>query len=139
MRLLVCGSREFTNAALMRSWFKALLHPGDVVIHGGARGADVMAGTLAIEFLMNMEVYLADWKRHGRKAGPIRNTLMLREGKPDCVLAFPGRGPGTRDMMDKALRAGLRVIDGNADGPIAEVLNLVRQNLRENPPTKVWR
>lgn len=42
-------------------------------------------------------------------AGPIRNSRMLREGKPDLVLAFPGHG-GTADMVKQAGEAGVGVM-----------------------------
>jgi hypothetical protein len=35
---------------------------------------------------------------------------MLALGKPDLVLAFPG-GRGTRDMVAKAIKAGVRVVE----------------------------
>lgn len=52
--------------------------------------------------------YPADWEKHGRAAGPIRNEKMLIVGTPDMVLAFPG-GRGTADMIRKAEAAGLPV------------------------------
>ena len=50
----------------------------------------------------------AEWSKLGRKAGPIRNALMLRLGQPNLVLAFPG-GMGTRNMTDQAIAAGIAV------------------------------
>jgi hypothetical protein len=35
---------------------------------------------------------------------------MLDEGKPDLVIAFPG-GRGTADMVKKARRAGVEVVE----------------------------
>lgn len=52
----------------------------------------------------------ANWKSHGKGAGPIRNQKMIDEGKPDLVLAFPG-GRGTADMVRRAKAAGVRVIE----------------------------
>ncbi|HVM95122.1 MAG TPA: hypothetical protein VMT89_01980, partial [Candidatus Acidoferrales bacterium] len=52
--------------------------------------------------------FMADWRRNGRAAGPIRNQQMLTEGKPDLVVAFPG-GRGTRDMVNKAKAANVAV------------------------------
>ena len=52
----------------------------------------------------------ADWAKHGRKAGPIRNQRMIDEGRPDLVVAFPG-GTGTADMVERARVAGIRVIE----------------------------
>jgi hypothetical protein len=55
---------------------------------------------------------MADWKRLGRKAGPIRNQRMLVEGKPDLVVAFPG-GKGMAGMVTLARNAsiGIMVVD----------------------------
>ena len=55
-------------------------------------------------------VFQADWAGLGRKAGPIRNKLMLDEGKPDLVVAFPG-GRGTAHMTRIARGAGIEVIE----------------------------
>ena len=48
--------------------------------------------------------------RYNAAAGAIRNAKMLRDGKPDMVLAFSG-GNGTRDMMQQSKRAGMPVLD----------------------------
>jgi hypothetical protein len=37
------------------------------------------------------EVTQGEWDELGKKAGPLRNQRMLDEGKPDLVVAFPGR------------------------------------------------
>jgi len=50
----------------------------------------------------------ADWSRHGKSAGPIRNRQMLIEGRPDIVVAFPG-GKGTANMIKQAVEAGVKV------------------------------
>ena len=52
-----------------------------------------------------------DWKKYGKKAGPLRNQQMLEEGKPDLVVAFPG-GNGTADMVRRAKKAN---IEGDGD------------------------
>ena len=52
----------------------------------------------------------ADWEKLGRKGGPIRNQLMLDEGRPDLVVAFPGRR-GAADMVRRARTACIEVIE----------------------------
>jgi hypothetical protein len=53
-----------------------------------ARGAD----TLAEEWAKVRGIpCTADWDDLGRKAGPIRNAQMLRKGRPELVVACPGR------------------------------------------------
>ena len=107
MRILVCGSRHFKDRDLMTN---RMFHFGRdvVVIHGGAEGADKMAGEIAAFLGLKVEVFPADWKTHGKKAGPLRNQRMLDEGKPDHVVAFPLEGSvGTWDMIRRAQRAGI--------------------------------
>lgn len=88
-----------------------LLLKGSVVIHGGAEGADRLAGRWARFYGHQEEVYEAAWETHGRAAGPIRNHRMLIEGKPDRVIAFrmPGESRGTDDMIRRARGAGIPV------------------------------
>ena len=57
----------------------------------------------------------ADWKRHGRAAGPIRNGEMLKD-RPDLVVAFPG-GKGTANMVTQATNAGIEIVLVGCNGP----------------------
>jgi SLOG family YspA-like protein len=82
--------------------------PNVVIITGGASGVDSTATDWAAVNWCQFKEYKADWKKHGRAAGPIRNQRMLDEGKPDLVVAFPG-GRGTADMVKRAKAAGVPV------------------------------
>src|ERR1700677_2668197 len=114
MRVLVCGGRDFTNYLLLHKELLLLYHCNKIteVIHGGARGADKMGGKWFTDRHIPERVFKANWELHGKAAGPIRNQQMLDEGKPDLVIAFPG-GNGTRDMIQRAKKAGIRVIEIN--------------------------
>ena len=112
MRVLVCGGRDFTAKQWMFQQLNACNHergPFSVVIHGGARGADTLAGEWADAHGFPVRVYRADWKLNGKAAGPIRNKIMLDHGKPDLVIAFHG-GRGTDDMIKRARAAGIDVV-----------------------------
>ncbi len=101
MRVLVCGSRNWTNAALISTYLQNI--GATLIIHGNARGADRLAGQSASQLNIPVEVYPADWDRYGKRAGFIRNREMLEEGKPDLVLAFwDGYSNGTRNMIELA-------------------------------------
>jgi len=78
------------------------------IIHGGASGADTLAGEWAAVNGCRCEVFPADWSKHGRAAGPIRNRQMIEEGRPDHVLAMAG-GAGTQNMISQAIKYGLTV------------------------------
>lgn len=111
MKVLVTGSREWTNWAAIYTAL-ATLPPGSTVVHGHCpRGADHIADILARAIGHSVVRIPADWNRYGRAAGPIRNRLMLTL-HPDIehVLAFPvPQSRGTVDMIRAATAAGKRV------------------------------
>lgn len=129
LRILITGSREFKDTdAIAKALIKAIEDYGThllvntgphkvptvlwdkiTVVHGGARGADTIAGRIASAWGMDVEQHPADWRWHGRAAGPIRNSEMVQLGADVC-LAFPlGRSPGTRNCMQLAEAAGIPV------------------------------
>lgn len=98
---------------------------GFTLIEGGAPGADDIAAWWADNSPMHSHnerpddppfehlQFKADWKRHGRGAGHIRNQQQLDEGKPDTVVAAKNgfdwslSGGGTEDMVRRAKAAGI--------------------------------
>ena len=110
MRVLVCGGRDFTDARLLNRTLDELHFktPITLLIHGNARGADLLADEWAFDRTVKVKRFPADWIRHRNSAGPIRNKQMLVEAKPELVVAFRG-GAGTSDMMTQARRAGVEV------------------------------
>lgn len=119
MRILVTGSRHWTDREAIEQAlidvteeYVQLTH---VLIHGDALGADTLSSQIVLDWVEQgvewaTERFPADWTKHGRKAGPIRNVQMLAEGKPDICLAFPLPGSkGTWDMIRKANKAGVEV------------------------------
>jgi hypothetical protein len=112
MRVLVCGGRTFYKAELLARTLIAIHSktPLTLVIHGTATGADSLAGAWALTHRVNVLRYPPAWTKHGKQSGAIRNRQMIIEGKPDLVVAFPG-GRGTRDIVDQAKAAGIRVIE----------------------------
>lgn len=115
MRVLVCGGRAYSDKRSVYHVLDrvALEHPVDCIISGCASGADSLAIDWADDDVHHPTVFVArfpaDWRAHGRSAGPIRNQRMVDEGKPDLVVAFPG-GRGTADMVRRAEAAGVPVL-----------------------------
>ncbi|OEO24082.1 hypothetical protein AX279_19830 [Pseudomonas sp. J237] len=109
VRIIVCGGRKYSDGDAV---YKLLdyIHATRVIaeiIHGGAPGADSLAGAWAKSRNVKCTVEPADWKTYGDAAGPIRNKKML-EHKPDGVVAFPG-GRGTYSMRKLAKESGIPV------------------------------
>jgi len=83
------------------------------VIHGGADGVDAFANTWAFCSRSPHLVFpipKEEWERVGNIAGNLRNTKMLKEGKPDVAIAMPGGG-GTADMVRKLKEAKIKVME----------------------------
>lgn len=112
MVVLVCGSRDWKDRDAILTRLEALSDEDDdiTVIHGGATGADSAAGGIATGLGYGTRCYFPDWKKHGKKAGILRNQQMLDDGKPDLVIAFwDGASRGTDDMIKRARKAGVQV------------------------------
>lgn len=111
MRLLVCGGRDYTDRARVYRVLTAVHEKRGVelVVSGGAQGADFLGEAWAKSQGIPIHVYPAEWARYGSRAGILRNQRMLDEEEIDGVVAFPG-GIGTADMVRRAEKAGIRVM-----------------------------
>ena len=109
-RVLVCGGRDYRDKEAVDAALSKLKPSMSALMCGGAPGADTLAWDWAWANGFHCERYFADWKAHGRAAGPIRNQRMIDEGKPDLVIAFSG-GRGTADMVRRARSAGITVME----------------------------
>ncbi len=112
MRILVCGGRDYADIPALDTALDAIhaQRPVTRLIHGAARGADSLAAAWARSRGIPTLPFPADWNKHGKAAGFLRNATMLREGCPDLVVAFPG-GKGTAHMVKLARNAGVTVLE----------------------------
>ena len=116
--VLVCGGRDFQDYRSVEDELD-LLQP-DRIIHGAARGADSLAGRYARDNRVECREFPAVWrpadgrdpetgrplrKGYNPRAGFQRNDQMLRDGRPDLVVAFPG-GRGTAHMAWRTRMVG---------------------------------
>lgn len=111
MKVLVTGSRNWTDREAIIKAFSEYGFESKVTLISGAcpTGADAIAEELAERRGWNIERHPADWQKHGRAAGPIRNQQMV-DRKPDLVLAFILNGSkGASGTVAMARKAGLRV------------------------------
>ena len=108
MKVLICGSRNITDPALVS---QAVSQSGITTTHiisGGARGVDRLAGEYAVSQGIGFTEYPADWDKYGKRAGFIRNYAMV--GAADAVIAvWDGTSPGTKHSIEFARSCGKRV------------------------------
>lgn len=115
MKILVCGSRDWTSVEIIeRELMK--LPPKSILVHGACAGADRIAGSVGRALGFTVRVYPADWSL-GKGAGLVRNRAMLaREHLPDApidkVFAFAENfsvARGTVDMLRLAFAADILI------------------------------
>lgn len=120
MHFLVTGSRKMP-AQYEADIYKTLntylkWHPGAIMINGCAPGVDTICLKWANERGVPVERFPADWEKHGKAAGPVRNRLMLKrlqEAHGQAVFAF-SHGPlrfsrGTQNMVTQCNNSGIHV------------------------------
>lgn len=105
-KVLVTGDRNGFSPWRIHRVLKDLFEEGyDVLVHGGARGVDTIAGEVGASLGYEVRVYPADWERYGRGAGPIRNKHMLVMEMPDLVVAFHRDLKNSRGTQDCLIQA----------------------------------
>ena len=111
--ILVCGSRTYDNAREVRVQLEML--PEDTwILHGACRGADTLAQEIAWSMGMPTMGVPANWPLYGKRAGSVRNEVMIRDYSPEACLAFCDKSKledshGTWDMVGLAREAGIPV------------------------------
>ncbi len=101
-RIIVCGSRGWTDRERVAD--RLFDVPTDAtIVHGDTKGADRLAHQEAEKLGLLVEPHPADWDKHGKGAGPYRNTEMAKLGADLCIAFWDGRSRGTLDMIQRAV------------------------------------
>ena len=109
MRILVCGGRDYANGHALDTVLDAIhaQRPVTRLIDGVLRGADSLAAAWARSRGIPTLPFPADWNKHGKAAGFLRNATMLREGMPRFGCGFPRRqGDGAHGQAGQKRRRG---------------------------------
>jgi hypothetical protein len=106
MKLIIAGGRDIVDPVpLMMAMDKYTLNGPYIseIVSGGATGVDKMGEQWGRDRGLKVTVFEAQWKKHGKAAGPIRNELMARYA--DALVAiWDGASRGTAHMIG-AMRA----------------------------------
>lgn len=112
-RVIIEGCRDFDDYELLKEKCDYFLQDEKkedvVIISGHASGADALGERYAQERGFQLETFPADWKAHGRAAGPIRNARMASAA--NVLIAFwDGKSRGTKNMIETAKNHNLKVV-----------------------------
>ena len=115
MKLIIAGSRNLNpSLGFIMSAIKMLdlLGPIAEIVSGGACGVDAEGEHFASHFGVPVKRFSADWDKHGKAAGPVRNRQMA-EYADVLLLIWDGRSKGSANMREEMKRR---------DKPIYEVI-----------------
>ena len=113
-RLMISGSRFLQDRKFIEKIIDLHIQKygiPEVIIHGGAKGADFNVGEIAKKKGINIieePVSDREWDILGYEAGPLRNQAMIDKHSPTHFIALPG-GFGTGDALTKAMKADLEI------------------------------
>lgn len=101
MKTIVAGSRDYHNYAHVETMLDYFVkdHIIAEIVSGGAKGADALGERYANEHNIPLKVFPADWNKHGRAAGPIRNAQM-GDYADQLIAVWDGKSKGTKNMID---------------------------------------
>lgn len=111
-KIIIAGSRDFLNYKLLekecdefieqyQSATEHLPYDDIGIISGNARGADKLGEQYAKENNYKCYVMPADWNKHGKSAGYIRNADMAKEANA-LIVFWDGKSKGTNHMIQLA-------------------------------------
>jgi hypothetical protein len=106
-RILITGSRTWTDNTVIRDALTPHRAPGAVLVHGNAHGADRIAAGIWRSWGLPVETHPADWHTHGRAAGMVRNRHMVILGADICLAFIHNHSPGATHCAATANQAGI--------------------------------
>lgn len=123
IRLIIAGSRDFDDYELLEReanlYLSKIINGLDKsitelveIVSGGARGADNLGERYAKEHKIPLKIFKADWEKHKKSAGYIRNEEMAKYSNY-CIIFNIGRSKGSVHMENiaKKYNLGLKVIN----------------------------
>lgn len=109
MKTIIAGSLSITDRGALEQAIAAARDKGievTEVLCGGAPGVDTLGYHWARGHFVPVEIYAANWKRWGKRAGPMRNARMVRDADA-AIFVWDGVSRGTADCINQAEHKGI--------------------------------
>jgi len=117
-RLMVSGSRTILDPLFVKKCLDEIkkTFDFDCLIHGGAVGVDMAAGSYADFNKIPVKVFKPEWNKYGKVAGIWRNLEMIKSCDKGIVI-WDGSSRGSKHAKYELQRAGklLKVFYYNGD------------------------
>lgn len=115
MKLIIAGSRTFTDYQCLCQVLTPERHRITQVLTGGERGAELLGYRWAWKHTVMHQRFRANWERFGKAAGVRRNHQLAQTGDILIVFGHP-TAPGTAHLIQcmRSLGKPVVVIGGDA-------------------------
>jgi hypothetical protein len=121
-RVIIAGGRDFNNWEFLRenvTYYTFLMPTDEIEIVSGKQmsvdketgemyGADFLGERYAKEYSIPIKPFPANWSKYGNAAGLIRNKEMAAYST-HLIAFWDGKSKGTKNMIDEARAAGLKI------------------------------
>lgn len=109
-RVVIAGCRRYNDYEEAKEFIDLCLSEirkehTIIIMSGCATGADAIGERYALEKEVEIEKYPADWKKYGRRAGPLRNKQMA-ELCDIAICLWDEKSKGTKSMIGYAKKLG---------------------------------
>lgn len=111
MKLIIAGSRDLNPTfGFIKSCIQ-MFSPGTIteIVSGCAEGVDSEGEHFASHMNIPVKRFPADWDKHGKAAGPIRNREMAQYA--DVLLVIHNGSNGSINMKLEMMKLGKRVYE----------------------------
>jgi len=129
VRVIIAGSRHIPDDMADRVVAAAMTRWGitpTVILSGTAEGVDQAGERWAEARSIPIERYPADWKKHGRAAGPLRNKEMAENADATLVI-WDGVSRGSKSMLREAKKRKLAVAEVVVYLPTGKAVYMLHQ------------
>lgn len=112
LNLAIVGSRSMVDYNFFSLMLMELIPSAkraNLIISGGAKGADSCGYKFARENNLKIKIFTPDWNLYGKKAGMMRNTDIISNSNM-VIVFWDGKSAGTKDSIEKAKRTNKKLI-----------------------------
>ncbi len=105
-RIVIGGCRNFNNYDYFKRCadeciFKLPKNIKITIVSGYCRGVDSLAERYAKENNYKLDIFLADWEKYGRTAGPCKKKKMVASAQVVLAL-WDYKSKGTKNLIENA-------------------------------------
>ena len=111
MKVIIAGSRTITAYSLVESAVARWKNYGltiEEIVCGEAKGIDLLGRHYGEQNGIPIKSFPADWDKHGKKAGYLRNSQMVEYA--DGLIAITTGSPGTQHTIELAKEKGIPLL-----------------------------